>query len=180
MTRLDDETFGQVRTALLEHCVMSIREQDLEPEPRLEFGKRFGKLVMSKGTEDVDKPMMIGPLKEYPQILRLQNFGKNKQLPKRGMRTTFTCQARRPFLSWRRKSFAGRRRYDVQQSVSCVEGLSDRMKRLLRGLRLSTLAPISQLTAKNFAGELPSAIHPVVCTHPDTRRRHSVPGLAPA
>ena len=41
---LDDETFGEIKQALLENLVIFFRDQDITPEQQIAFGKRFGEL----------------------------------------------------------------------------------------------------------------------------------------
>jgi taurine dioxygenase len=41
---LDDETFAEIKQALLENLVIFFRDQDITPEQQIAFGKRFGDL----------------------------------------------------------------------------------------------------------------------------------------
>src|SRR5436189_1583357 len=42
---LDDQTFDELHTAFLENCVLVFRDQGLQPEAQIAFGKRWGELV---------------------------------------------------------------------------------------------------------------------------------------
>lgn len=41
---LDDETFAEIKQALLEYLVIFFRDQDITPEQQIAFGRRFGDL----------------------------------------------------------------------------------------------------------------------------------------
>ena len=42
---IDDDTFDELHKAFLDYCVLVFRDQDLEPEEHIEFGKRWVKIV---------------------------------------------------------------------------------------------------------------------------------------
>src|SRR5262245_8673078 len=42
--QLDDETFGEIEAAWLEHLVVFFRNQTLTPEQQIAFARRFGKI----------------------------------------------------------------------------------------------------------------------------------------
>ena len=46
VNRLDDETVGEIRGALNEHCVVFFRNQELDAEKQKAFARRFGKLFI--------------------------------------------------------------------------------------------------------------------------------------
>ena len=39
---LDNESFDAIHQALLDHCVIFFKDQDITPEQQLDFAKRFG------------------------------------------------------------------------------------------------------------------------------------------
>jgi len=41
---LDDETYGEIKQALLDNLVVFFRDQDISPEQQIAFGRRFGDL----------------------------------------------------------------------------------------------------------------------------------------
>jgi taurine dioxygenase len=59
---LDDETFAEIKRALLENLVIFFRNQDITPDQQIEFGKRFGDLHIHP---------FIPNLPGYDQIIRL-------------------------------------------------------------------------------------------------------------
>ena len=44
LAELDDETFAEIKQALLEYLVIFFRDQDITPDQQIAFGKRFGEL----------------------------------------------------------------------------------------------------------------------------------------
>jgi len=65
----DDEQFARIRAAFLDHGVIAIRDQEIDPESQIAFAKRFGELqghVLSKFL-----------LPEHPEILVLSNRREN-------------------------------------------------------------------------------------------------------
>jgi len=44
LAELDDETFSEIKQALLENLVIFFRDQDITPDQQIAFGKRFGEL----------------------------------------------------------------------------------------------------------------------------------------
>lgn len=67
----DNEQFAHIRAAFLDHGVIAIRDQEIDPESQIAFARRFGELqghVLSKFL-----------LPEHPEILVLSNQRKNGQ-----------------------------------------------------------------------------------------------------
>ena len=44
LAELDDETFSEIKQALLEYLVIFFRDQDITPDQQIAFGRRFGEL----------------------------------------------------------------------------------------------------------------------------------------
>src|SRR6185437_7670170 len=106
---LDDETLGEIRSALLENCVIFFRDQSFTPDQQLVFARRWGEIHFH--------PFMEG-MKSHPEILEIvktptdkKNFGGSwhtdqmfspqpamgtmlyaKQVPSAGGDTMFTNQ----------------------------------------------------------------------------------------
>jgi taurine dioxygenase len=59
---LDDETYAEIKQALLEYLVIFFRDQDITPAQQVEFGRRFGELHIHP---------FIPTLKDHPEIIRL-------------------------------------------------------------------------------------------------------------
>ena len=59
---LDDETFGEIEAAWLEHLVVFFRNQAITPEEQIAFAKRFGEIHQHPFMKHMD---------EYPEILEI-------------------------------------------------------------------------------------------------------------
>ena len=59
---LDDETFGEIKTAWLEHLVVFFHRQNISPEQQIALARRFGEIH--------HHPFMKG-MDEYPDILEI-------------------------------------------------------------------------------------------------------------
>ena len=46
---IDDQTFGEINRAFLEHCVLVFHDQPLTREQQVAFGRRFGELDTNQG-----------------------------------------------------------------------------------------------------------------------------------
>ena len=179
--RLGAEEFDAVHRALLDHGVVFLRNQDLEPRDLIGFAGRFGPLNVH--------PMMK-PLDGYPAILEIaknpedrNNFGGSwhtdlsylerpalasllyaKEIPPVGGDTLFASM----YLAY--------------------EALSEGLKGLLSGLRAvhdtrRIYTPDAQGRSEGTIGDAASmrrnrpedqheeAVHPVVRTHPETGRK---------
>ena len=63
---IDDDLFGELRRAFLEHHVLAFRGQDLSVEDQLVFAARWGTLQCHPYTRDA----------QHPELIRLENRGK--------------------------------------------------------------------------------------------------------
>jgi taurine dioxygenase len=69
---LDDQTFSEVKQALLENLVIFFRDQDITPEQQIAFGRRFGDLHIHP---------FIPALPGHDEIIRLYaESGENEML----------------------------------------------------------------------------------------------------
>ena len=59
---LDEQTFGELYQAWLEHLVVFLRDQDISPEQQIAFAKRFGDIHLHPFMKSMD---------EHPEILEI-------------------------------------------------------------------------------------------------------------
>ena len=178
---LDDETLGEIRSALLENCVIFFRDQSFTPDQQLAFARRWGEIHFH--------PFMEG-MPSHPEILEIvkrptdkKNFGGSwhtdqmfspqpamgtmlyaKEVPSAGGDTMFTNQ----YLAY--------------------ESLSDGMKRMIADLRTVCVgdhfkghggksrkeihaATQSSMRVKEPGDVQTTSVHPLVRTHPETGRK---------
>ena len=169
---LDSSVIGEIRQAWLDHLVIFLREQKLSPQALVTFAKAFG--------DPMEYPQLKG-LPEAPlvtPVIKLEhervNFG--------GVWHSDTTYLERPpmasmLYAVETPPFGGDTLFANQYLA--YETLSDGLKRVLDGLvavNTSTKAEVSRTredrlresgaTLKALAGE-----HPVVRTHPETKRK---------
>ena len=58
----DNTTFSAIHQALLDHCVIFFREQDITPDQQLAFARRFG---------DIHLHPYIAGMPDYPEIIEI-------------------------------------------------------------------------------------------------------------
>jgi taurine dioxygenase len=173
---LGDNVIGEIRHALLEHCVIFFRDQHLTPDQHLAFGRRFGPLQIHDFVEGTEANEEILEVRKEEHETR--NFGGNwhtdvsylerpalgsvlyaKEVPEYGGDTMFANQ----YLAY--------------------EALSDGMKKMLEGMtaihsarrsyglnavRRGEDASMKIRLTEEAHGEVE---HPVIRTHVETGRK---------
>jgi len=166
---LDDETFAELRRALLDYKAIFFRDQHVTTEQHLEFARRFGTLETHPFA-----PQKTG----YPEVLLLE---KNDQMG--GYENVWHSD-----VTWRLQPSLGSvlRACEVpdlggdtlfSDMYAAYEGLGDEVRASLEGLRavhdfthtFGRLLDAEALAQKQK--EYPPAEHPVVRTHPETGRK---------
>lgn len=177
------DAVATIRSALATHCVAVLRRKFLTPERLLQFGHRFGSLVMTLGTErELNRDVRgLTSHDSYDNILRVRNNGKAhaftenwhadnifstkptaisilaaETLPEVGGDTMFSNQ----FLAY--------------------ETLSSGMKRLLRGTRMKHTAAAVAAYRDKAPDLVPHAIHPIIPLHLEAQRPYLLIGGRPA
>jgi len=167
--RLDDATFGQIHRALLDHCVIFFRDQDITPEQQLGFARRWGDIHLHPHLPGLPgTPEILEIVKDKKDIHTLGGYWHTdqmftptpvmatmlyaKQVPPHGGDTLFT----NAYLSY--------------------DSLSDGMKEMLDGLRTVNIyemkkgrAAAMRVTALDE--EPVQAEHPLIRTHAETGRK---------
>ena len=171
---LSEGVIADIRQALLDHCVIFFRGQDITPLQHLAFAKRFG--------SPVEYPLVKGldGLSEIVPVVKLEhetvNFG--------GMWHSDTTYLEQPpmgsiLVARELPPYGGDTLF--ANMVAAHEALSDGMKQLLSGLdgisvsntaaAAATRAERVKTDAKVPAAKVLRAVHPVVRTHPETGRK---------
>ncbi|RIL05161.1 MAG: taurine dioxygenase [Proteobacteria bacterium] len=168
---LDDATFAEIHRAWLAHEVLFFRDQDLGPEQHKAFGRRFGALQVH--------PFLHSRAPEgHPEIVVLESSAE-RPVVAAGWHTDVTFAERPPMASILRGVDVPAWGGDTMWA-SCraaYDALSPTMQRMLEGL------VAVHDTSKTFsrgaypserrpdANDTPTALHPVVRTHPETARK---------
>lgn len=183
---LDDETFGEIEAAWLEHLVVFFRNQAITPEEQIAFAKRFGEIHQHPFMKHMD---------EYPEILEII---KEESDTKAFGEVWHTDQmfnpkpAKATILYAKETPDAGGDTLFANMYLA-YEALSEPMKALLDGIRTWNVgdrkklyqsdkmgitrdgryAGNEKMTAKlRDPGDLQTeAAHPLVRTHPETGRK---------
>lgn len=172
--RLSDDVIDEIHRAFLEHQVIFLRNQALDPESLLAFGRRFGEL---------DRYPFVAGLDDYPEVVEVVkkehetiNFG--------GLWHSDTSYLEIPpkasMLYGRTIPPVGGDTLFASMYLA-YESLSEGLQKALEGLAVlnSSRRRSAAITRTHRAAERPAAaedtiaeaIHPLVRTHPDTGRR---------
>lgn len=178
---LSDELMAQIEEALYEHQVLVIPDQDLEPAQFVAFARRLGR----------PEPHMIKQHRhpEHPEILILSNVKRNGVpigLADGGSHwhtdyAFLEVPAKATMLHSLQVPKVGGNTLFANMYMA-YEGLSESMKRELEGLKVLHgygSRPSRDVDARALAAirsapsieNIQSAVHPLVCEHPVTRRK---------
>lgn len=172
---VDDETFGRIRTAFLDHGIIVLRDQAITPEQHLAFAKRFGRI-------DVNRffPSVAG----HPEIAEVRKEPNEKQNVGGRWHTDHSYDDAPALGSMLHAIVAPPSGGDTLfASMGCAyEALSQGMKRLLAKLEAvhssrHVFGPgrkadtDAESRFRNAWQAVQDAVHPVVVRHPDTGRK---------
>ena len=178
---LSDEVLNEIRSALLDNCVIFFRDQKLTPAQQLAFARRWGNIHLH--------PFMQG-MPDYPEILEIvklptdkKNFGGTwhtdqmfspapamgtilyaKEVPSAGGDTMFTNQ----YLAYESLSATMRTMLDGLKTV-CVGDNFRQHGGKSRADRYSDA--MSQMKVRDPGSVQTTSVHPLVRTHPETGRK---------
>jgi taurine dioxygenase len=186
LARLDDATFREIEAAWLEHLVVFFRKQSITPEQQIAFAKRFGEIH--------HHPFMKG-MDEHPDILEII---KEESDTKAFGEVWHTDQmfnpkpAKATMLYAKETPDAGGDTLFANMYLA-YETLSEPMRTMLADVKtwnvgdrkkLSQTKEISATREGRYAGNqkmaaklrdpgdlVTEATHPLVRTHPETRRK---------
>ena len=148
---IDDNRFGSVKQALWEHQVLVFREQHMSIEDHVAIGRMFGELHTHPAFPGVSG---------HAEVLPISNNGKAKTITE-VWHSDVSCDLRPPSISILRAinlpSYGGDTMWASQYAAL------DRLSPALREM----ITPLNAVHT-NFDME---AVHPVVRTHPETKRQ---------
>jgi taurine dioxygenase len=166
---LGNETFAEVHHALMQHQVIFFRDQHMTKDEHKAFGELFGKLHIH--------PFAKHP-ENHPEILIIHADENSKRVAGHGWHSDVSCDAEPPMGSILYLTQTPTTGGDTMFSsmYAAYEALSAPIKRLLEGLEAEHRSEhIGQARAGQTGhlsdGNYPNFIHPVVRTHPVTRRK---------
>jgi taurine dioxygenase len=159
---LDDVTMTALRSAFLEHCVVVFADQDLTPEAHVAFAARWGELHM----------MPMGHLEGHPYLIVVDTKG-SKSGGTDTWHSDVSFQEEPPAISLLAERVLPPIGGDTMfaNQYLAYETLTPAMRQLLDPLRAVHSGAIFARLAGVDESAAPSAVHPVVRTHPETGRR---------
>jgi taurine dioxygenase len=177
LAQLDDAMFAQIHAAWLKHQVIFFRDQTITPAQQLAFAKRLGDIHFH--------PFMRG-MDEFPEILEIirepgdeYTFGSNWHTDQ-----MFNPKPAKATMLYAKETPSSGGDTLFASMYAAFDGLSETMQTMLRGVNGWNLGdrPNSNRT-KRYAGNKSMAAkmrdpgdlqtesaHPLVRTHPETRR----------
>ncbi|MCT9810625.1 TauD/TfdA family dioxygenase [Acidovorax sp. Be4] len=161
---LSSEQFEQLREAFQRHCVLVLRDQHLAPAPQLAFARRWGEPMVSALLSKLQ-------LETYPEVIQVRTTSKelvsteawHYDAPHTPVPPKITM------LSAQVVPAGGDTMWSNQYLA--YEGLSPVMQGMLEGLRVHFRAVKLARSQGVTDSDLPSAVHPLVRTHPETGRK---------
>jgi taurine dioxygenase len=164
---LSDSEFHTIRDGLLEHLVIFFRDQNLSPAQHKALGHRFGNLHVH--------PAPIGILDGDPEIIIVHADRDTRRIAGEVWHSDVSCDVEPPMASILHLKEVPPLGGDTlfANMYAAFESLSTSMQRFLSGLTAihdGRRNYDGRRTALSRDIEYPRAEHPVVRTHPVTRR----------
>ena len=167
---LGNQAFAEIRQALLDHCVIFFRDQEIDHDSHKSFGRRFGELAVH--------PAIPGP-DGHPEILPIHADENSTYIAGERWHSDVSCEAEPPLGSILHlhtvPEFGGDTLFS--NMYAAYDALSDRMKAFLEGLtarhdgEMQYRGRYKDKVADDSKMVYPHADHPVVRTHPETGRK---------
>jgi len=173
---LDDATIADIRQALLDHCVIFFRDQNLDVARHKAFARRFGDIFIHPNYDGVVPD---------PEIIEVRREPGDERIVGEEWHTDTTMVAEPPMgailYAIETPPYGGDTMFASQYAA--YDALSDGMKRMLAGLRAvhsdrKVAGPRAGMNAKRSTKVREDAdwretisVHPVVRTHPETGRK---------
>jgi taurine dioxygenase len=166
---LSEEQFREVHAALMEHLVIFFRDQRMSPEQQKELGRRFGRLHVH--------PAAPGVLPDHPEVFVIKADEGSKFVAGEDWHSDVSCEAEPPmgtmlYLTTVPPDGGGDTLF--ANMYLAYETLSEPIRTLIDGMTaIHDGEPLYRGRYGNDdSGKVyPRAEHPVVRTHPVTRRK---------
>ena len=160
---ITEDEFVLIQDAFYEHTMLVFRNQRLTPVEQLQFTKRWGPVYI---TPYVEK------LANHPEVLPVKNWGKEKVVTE-AWHSDATFLAEPPGIAILAAQVIPSAGGDTMFSngYAAYEALSDRMKKLIENLNCVHIDTVLAKFAGVVDADIKPAVHPVVRTHPVTKRK---------
>ena len=162
---LPDATFQEIHDAWMQHGVLLFRDQVMTPEQHLAFGRRFG-------------PLHIHPAAPYahgnPELMVIETNQGSKRNNGSGWHSDVSADEEPPLGTILHLHEVPSQGGDTlwASMYAAFEALSPAMQALLEGLSALHVADYTGVYGDHPPQRaFPQAVHPVVRTHPVTKRK---------
>ena len=162
---LSEAAFREIHDAWMEHCVLFFRDQAMTPEQHLAFGRRFG-------------PLHIHPAAPYahgnPELMVIETNRDSKRNNGSAWHSDVSADEEPPLGTILHLHEVPPRGGDTlwANMYAAYEALSPSLQALLERLTAQHAADYTGVYGDHPPQrEFPRAVHPVVRTHPVTRRK---------
>ncbi|MAI46092.1 MAG: taurine dioxygenase [Hyphomicrobiaceae bacterium TMED74] len=162
---LGNQTYQEIHDALSDHLVVFFRDQDIDWEQQKAFGRSFGELHIHP---TAPKP------EGHPEILVIKADGESKAIAGNRWHSDVSCDAEPPMGSILHMHELPPSGGDTMfaNMYAAYEALSEPMKDFLSGLSAwHESEHVLRGTLGMEAKDYPRSLHPVVRTHPVTKRK---------
>ncbi len=168
---LDEETYVEIRRAFLEHQVLFFKDQaEISPAVQVEVGRKFGALHVHPAA-----PSMTG----HPEVFEIHAHKDSKVANGEFWHSDVSCDEIPPLGTMLQIHVLPEIGGDTlfANMYTAYETLSEPMRRLLEGLTATHGSEhvyrgrYSDRGVDDHGKVYPQAVHPVVRTHPETRRK---------
>lgn len=173
---VDAATANEINDALMRYSIIYFRDAAMAPAQHVAFGRLFGELTVHP---------FVPHLEEFPEVVVLDNHADNPVFSTDHWHSDETFRVTPPMGSilrcLARPETGGETLWC--DMVAAFEGLSDKMRGFVSGLeaihdfknfrhKFDHLPPRERhLKLAEMEEELPNPVHPVVRTHPVTKRK---------
>jgi taurine dioxygenase len=160
---LDDRQIAEIYDALVEHGVIFFRDQPIDLEMQVAFGRRFGELHIHSGMKG---------LEQYPEVRPIHADENSKHVAGEDWHTDLSCDPVPPMASILHIHTLPPIGGDTcfASMYAAYDALSPRMKGYLDGMTATHDGRIA-FGRFNPDGKYPISVHPVVAKHPDSGRK---------
>lgn len=173
---LSDATIAGIRKALLDHCVIFFRDQDIDVAQHKAFAKRFGKIFVHPNYKGVGADDEVVVIRREPGDKKIvgEEWHADTTMVEEPPMAAILYAIEVP-------AFGGDTMFASQYAA--YDALSDGMKKMLSGLRAyhsdrKVAGPQANMNAfrttkvrEDDGWRETVSLHPVVVTHPETGRK---------
>jgi len=160
---IDSATFETIHQAFLDHCMLVFRGQHLDPKAQIAFGRMFGELVQQNP--------LLKDTTGYPELVQVTKIPKETASTEAWhYDSCYTPVPPKISLLSAIKVPRGGDTMWCNQYVA-YERLSPALQRMLDGVRVKFVGlRLGRMMGADLK-DLPTAVHPIVRTHPETGRK---------